>query len=102
MTDSNGMAETFTYAAGQLTAITNNTSGRALHLTWSTPTGATAAHVATVSTDPVTVGQPSTALTWNYGYTGDLLTSVCPPGTTTACTTYKYIDHRRRTHRPRC
>jgi len=90
MTDSNGMTETFTYAAGQLTTITNNTSGRALHLTWSTPTGATVAHVATVATDPVTAGQPSTALTWNYGYTNDLLTSVCPPGTTTGCTTYKY------------
>ncbi len=91
MTDSNGMAETFTYrAGGQLATITNNTSGRALHVTWSTPTGATVAHVATVATDPVTAGQPGTALTWNYGYTGDLLTSVCPPGTTTACTTYKY------------
>ena len=46
--------------------------------------------MATVSTDPVTAGQPGTALTWTYGYNGDLLTSVCPPGTTTACTTYGY------------
>jgi RHS repeat-associated protein len=32
-------------------------------------------------------------LTWTYGYNGDLLTSVCPPGTTTACTTYTYITN---------
>jgi YD repeat-containing protein len=63
---------------------------RALHLTWATPGGATSPHVATVATDPVTAGQPSTALTWTYGYNGDLLTSVCPPGTTTACTAYGY------------
>ena len=89
--DSSGLAETFTYSAGQLTTITNTTSGRALHLTWSTPAGAARRTSATVATDPVTAGQPATALTWTYGYSGDLLTSVCPPGTTTACTTYKYI-----------
>jgi RHS repeat-associated protein len=90
ITDNTGKTETLTYASGVLTTITSTTSGRALHLTWSTPAGATVPHVATVSTDPVTTGQPSTALTWNYGYNGDLLTSVCPPGTTTACTAYAY------------
>jgi RHS repeat-associated protein len=93
ITDDQGATETFGYTSGALTSITNNVSGRALHLTWSTPTGATYPHVATVSTDPVTAGQPSTALTWTYGYNGDLLTSVCPPGTTTACTTYGYITN---------
>jgi RHS repeat-associated protein len=93
ITDDEGMSQTFSYSSGALTTITNMVSGRALHLTWSTPSGATYPHVATVSTDPVTAGQPATALTWTYGYTGDLLTSVCPPGTTTACTTYKYITN---------
>ena len=91
ITGSTGMAETFTYSGGVLTTITNTTSKRALHLTWSTPSGASYPHVATVTTDPVTAGQPSTALTWTYGYSGDLLSSVCPPGTTTQCTAYSYI-----------
>jgi RHS repeat-associated protein len=93
ITDDEGMSETFSYSGGELTTITNNVSGRALHFTWSTPSGATYSHVATVSTDPVTAGQPATALTWTYGYSGDLLTSVCPPGTTTACTKYGYITN---------
>jgi len=84
-------AETFTYNSGMLTTITNTTSGRALHLTWATPSGATYPHVATVSTDPVTAGQAGLALTWTYGYSGDLLTSVCSPVSTTQCTTYSYI-----------
>ncbi|HXS63847.1 MAG TPA: DUF6531 domain-containing protein [Streptosporangiaceae bacterium] len=88
--DNTGKTETLAYASGVLTTITSTTSGRALHLTWSTPTGATVPHVATVATDPSTAGQPSKALTWTYGYSGDLLTSVCPPGTTTACTAYAY------------
>ena len=88
--DNTGKAESFTYSSGTLATITSTTSGRALHLTWTTPTGATTPHVATVSTDPATAGQPATALTWTYGYNGDLLTSVCPPGTTTACTAYGY------------
>jgi len=93
ITDNTGKAETFSYSSGVLTTITNTTSGRALHLTWSTPSGAAYPHVATISTDPVTAGQQGTALTWTYGYQGDLLTSVCPPGTTTACTTYSYITN---------
>jgi YD repeat-containing protein len=93
ITDASGRSETFTYSSGVLTTISSTTSGRALHLTWNTPGGAIVPHVATVSTDPVTVGQSSTALTWTYGYSGDLLTSVCPPGTTTACTKYTYITN---------
>ncbi len=49
--------------------------------------------MATVATDPVTAGQPATALTWTYGYSGDLLSSVCPPGTSTACTSYGYVTN---------
>ena len=91
ISDDQGQTETFAYTSGELTSITNNVSGRALHFAWSTPGGASHAHVASVATDPVTVGNTSTALTWTYGYSGDLLTSVCPPGTTTACTKYSYI-----------
>jgi RHS repeat-associated protein len=90
ITDGQGLTETFGYNSGALATITNTASGRALHLTWTTPSGASYPHVASVATDPVTAGQPGTALTWNYSYNGDLLTSLCPPGTTTACTTYGY------------
>jgi RHS repeat-associated protein len=91
VTDVSGHAEMFSYASGALAAITSATSGRALHLTWGTPAGASYPHVATVTTDPVLAGQPGTALTWAYSYSGDLLTAVCPPGTVTACTRYTYI-----------
>jgi RHS repeat-associated protein len=91
ISDGEGQTETFGYTSGQLTTITNNVSGRALQFTWSTPSGASYPHVASVSTGPVKAGDAPTALTWNYGYSGDLLTSVCPPGTTTACTKYSYI-----------
>lgn len=90
ITDALGRVENFTWASGEITAVTSAVSGRALHLTWSAPAGAASPHVATIATDPVVAGQPSTALTWAYGYSGDQLTSVCPPGTATACTTYSY------------
>lgn len=91
--DEVGRTETFTYSSGVLTTITSSASGRSLHVTWTTPSGATYPHVATVSTDPVTAGQSGTALTWTYGYKGDLLTSVCSPASATACTTYGYITN---------
>lgn len=91
ITDYAGRAETFTYnASNQLTKITNTTSNRSLTLTWQTPAGATAAHVATVATDPSTSGDASTIQTWTYGYTGDQLTKVCPPADNTKCTVYEY------------
>jgi RHS repeat-associated protein len=93
ITDSSGRAETFTWVSGQITTVASVVSGRALHLTWSTPGGAGTAHVATVVTDPATAGQPATAYTWTYGYSGDRLVSVCPPGTTTACTRYGYTSN---------
>jgi RHS repeat-associated protein len=88
--DYQGDKETFTYTSGQLSTVTNGVSGRALHFHWSTPSGAQSSHVDSVSTDPATVGNSSTALTWTYGYTGDQLTSVCPPASPTQCSGYSY------------
>ncbi|WP_330186108.1 LamG-like jellyroll fold domain-containing protein [Dactylosporangium sp. AC04546] len=84
--DAQGRTETFAYDASGRLATMTAASGRSLRLTWSTPAGATAAHVATVTTD----GDAATAQTWQYGYAGDLLTKVCPPTSATACTTYTY------------
>ncbi|MFI9384800.1 LamG-like jellyroll fold domain-containing protein [Kutzneria sp. NPDC052558] len=91
ITDANGRAQNYTWdSSGQISTVTSATTGRSLHLTWARPTGAGGPHIATVSTDPVTPGQPSTAQTWTYNYTGDNLTSVCAPGAGTACTKYTY------------
>ncbi|MFV2117301.1 LamG-like jellyroll fold domain-containing protein [Streptomyces sp. Act-28] len=91
ITDYAGRAATFTYdTSHQLTKITNTTSKRSLTLTWQTPAGATAAHVATVATDPAKAGDASTVQTWTYGYAGDQLTRVCPPADATKCTVYGY------------
>ncbi|WP_204008638.1 LamG-like jellyroll fold domain-containing protein [Virgisporangium aurantiacum] len=87
--DAQGRATTLTYASGRATRLTS-ASGRSLSLTWTMPTGATGQHVATVVTDPVTAGDASSALTWSYTYTGDLLTKVCAPTSSTECTTYSY------------
>ncbi|MBI3687533.1 MAG: discoidin domain-containing protein, partial [Actinobacteria bacterium] len=92
VTDASGRTVTFTWTTGQITAMTSVTSGRALHLTWATPTGAGHAHVATVASDPATATDPTTALTWQYGYSGDQLVSVCPPTSSTACTKYSYTS----------
>ncbi|MFD7446442.1 LamG-like jellyroll fold domain-containing protein [Streptomyces sp. NPDC059909] len=86
-----GRTETFAYDANKrLTKITNDTSKRSLTLAWSTPAGATAAHVETVATDPSTAGDFGTAQTWQYTYGGDQLTKVCPPADWTKCTSYTY------------
>ncbi len=90
ITDANGRAITYNWSGGRITQMTSATSGRALHLTWNTPPGAAAAHVATVFTDPVTGTDQNTDQTWKYGYTNDQLTSVCAPNSYTACTTYGY------------
>jgi len=90
ITDYYGRTETFTYSGGELTAVTSGASGRALHFSWATPSGAQYAHVASVSTDPVTPGTASTALTWTYAYSGDELTGACPPTSPGSCTTYSY------------
>ncbi|MFC1434545.1 LamG-like jellyroll fold domain-containing protein [Streptacidiphilus sp. N1-3] len=90
ITDANGRQLTFTWTGGQITTMKSLVSNRSLYLTWSTPAGATSAHVATVYTDPVTAGNPSTALTWTYTYTGDELSKMCSPTDTTSCTQYSY------------
>ncbi|MFI1175166.1 LamG-like jellyroll fold domain-containing protein [Streptomyces melanogenes] len=90
VTDANGRALNLTWSGGRVSKLASAVSGRALNVTWSTPSGAAAAHVATVVTDPVVAADQSTALTWTYGYTGDQLVSVCSPSSTTACTKYTY------------
>ncbi|WP_405525514.1 LamG domain-containing protein [Streptomyces canus] len=92
VTDANGRAVNLTWTSGHITKMTSAVSGRALSLSWSTPSGASAAHVATVTTDPVTSGDSSTAETWTYGYSGDQLTTVCSPLSSTKCTTYGYTS----------
>jgi YD repeat-containing protein len=89
--DSAGRALTLAYdAAGQVETISSAPSGRALHLTWSTPAGASQAHVATVATDPAVAGDSTSVSLWSYAYSGDRLTKVCPPTDATHCTTYEY------------
>ncbi|OAH14145.1 LamG-like jellyroll fold domain-containing protein [Streptomyces jeddahensis] len=92
VTDANGRSINLTWTSGHVTKMASAVSSRSLNLTWSTPSGASAAHVATVVTDPVTPGNSSTVQTWTYGYTGDQLTKVCSPLSTTACTTYGYTS----------
>ncbi len=92
ITDNAGRAETFTYPSGRLTTVASVASGRALHLTWSTPSGATAPHVSAVATDAATPGDASTVATWTYAYAGDRLSTVCPPTSATACTSYGYTN----------
>jgi RHS repeat-associated protein len=83
ITDADGRVETLTYnGTGNLSTVTNTTSGRSLHLTVSS------GHVTQVSTDPVTAG--AAPLTWVYSYIGNTLAGVCPPTSTTACTAYSY------------
>ncbi|HEU5158949.1 MAG TPA: DNRLRE domain-containing protein, partial [Streptosporangiaceae bacterium] len=80
ITDNRGRAETLAYGTDGKLATVTGLGGRKLTFVWA------GSHVATVSTDPVN-GSP---LTWTYTYSGDKLTKVCPPGTTTQCTTYGY------------
>jgi RHS repeat-associated protein len=87
ITNAEGLSQTFTAnSAGEITTITDTASGRTLTLTWSTPTGASYPHVASVTTNPPASGQAG--LTWDYSYTGDDLTKVCGP--TGGCTSYQY------------
>ena len=57
--------------------MTSAASQRSLHLTWSTPSGAARRTWRRWSTDPVTPGNPSTAITWQYNYSGDRLSAAC-------------------------
>ncbi|TNH22815.1 hypothetical protein FHG89_28290 [Micromonospora orduensis] len=91
ITDANGRAMTFTYDGSSNATKVTSASGRSLYVTWSTPAGSAYAHPAAVSTDPAVSGDPSTATTWQYSYgTSDQLAKVCPPTSSTACTTYQH------------
>ncbi|MGW5196736.1 LamG-like jellyroll fold domain-containing protein [Streptomyces spiralis] len=92
VTDANGRSVNLTWTSGHITKMASAVSGRSLSLTWQTPSGAQAAHVATVVTDPVTPGDANTVQTWTYGYTGDQLTKVCSPLSDTKCTAYGYAS----------
>ncbi|WUF66943.1 DNRLRE domain-containing protein [Streptomyces nojiriensis] len=82
--DGHGREQQLTYVGGKLTKAMDVVSKRALTFTWS------GAHVASVSTDAV--GPDAPALSWSYTYSGDLLTKVCPPSSTSACTGYEYTS----------
>ncbi|GAA2773174.1 hypothetical protein GCM10010440_74820 [Kitasatospora cinereorecta] len=93
ITDRQQHTQLLHYTGGKLDTVTDQASGRALHLTW---TG-DGKHVASAATDPVTGTDQSTALTWTYTYDSaqpDRLTQVCTPpagtNTTRPCTTYTY------------
>ncbi|WP_328953430.1 LamG-like jellyroll fold domain-containing protein [Kitasatospora purpeofusca] len=90
VTDAGGFAVTHQYRADGTLETATSASGRALRFGWTRPAGSTAAHVTSVSTDPVTPGDAATALTWTYRYTGDNLTAVCAPGAGSQCTGYQY------------
>ncbi|MEU3086606.1 LamG-like jellyroll fold domain-containing protein [Streptomyces massasporeus] len=69
---------------GPVQKVTDDLSGRSLTFTWSD------GRVASVTTSPTDTG--ASGLTWTYSYTGDRLTKVCPPSSTTKCTVYDYAD----------
>jgi RHS repeat-associated protein len=77
--DGSKLTMTVDSTTGHVTAIHASPSGRGLYFGW------TGAHVTqvTLNTPPGGGG-----LTWNYFYTGDLLTKVCDPDTN--CTVYGY------------
>jgi len=87
ITNAEGLTQTFTdNASGEVTTITDTASKRTLTLTWSTPSGASYPHVASVTTNAPASGQ--SGLAWTYSYSGDNLTGVCAP--TGGCTRYSY------------
>jgi RHS repeat-associated protein len=92
ITDAQGHALNFTYSSsGQITQLTSAVSQRSLYLTWATPAGAKSPHVTAVSTNPVTPGTQSTAITWQYNYSGDQLSSACNQSQSgQPCTAYTY------------
>ncbi|HUN34614.1 MAG TPA: LamG-like jellyroll fold domain-containing protein [Trebonia sp.] len=94
ITDALSRAVTFTWTTAspyEITAMTSGTSNRALHITWSTPSGAKDPHITSVATDDAVANTSATAETWTYGYTKDQLTSVCPPANADGkCTGYAY------------
>jgi RHS repeat-associated protein len=79
----------------ELDSVENNTSHRSLAFTWGGASGNR--HVTTVKTNPLTVGDDSTRLTWTYDYSTDpdpVLEEVCDPefgvGGSPQCEQYTY------------
>ncbi|GIF97014.1 LamG-like jellyroll fold domain-containing protein [Catellatospora citrea] len=93
VSDAQGRTETFEYDGNNRLARMIAASGRKLHFTWAQPSGATAYHVATVSTDRADPADANSVQTWQYNYWGDKLTSVCPPDSAAYCTTYTYENN---------
>ncbi|MFI6463124.1 LamG-like jellyroll fold domain-containing protein [Streptomyces sp. NPDC050538] len=85
ITDVAGRGQTVTHetaTSGPVKKVTDDLSGRSLSFGW------TGGHVTTVTTSAVDASTPG--LVWSYAYTGDQLTKVCPPTSTTKCTVYDY------------
>ncbi|MGW0313313.1 LamG-like jellyroll fold domain-containing protein [Streptomyces flavidovirens] len=85
--DGAGRSQTLTYTgetSGSLKSVTDTLSGRSLSFT------SVGNHIDSVTTSAT--GPSAPGLTWRYTYVGDRLTKVCPPASTTACTTYTYED----------
>ena len=70
--------------------MTSLSSNRTLNFVWMTPPNSTHPHIASVTTDPVIIGNPTTAQSWTYTYDNDLLKSVCEPNTGAQCATHDY------------
>ncbi|WSQ50914.1 DNRLRE domain-containing protein [Streptomyces sp. NBC_01218] len=83
--DGVGRKQTLSYGStGLLDVVTDQLSGRFLKFTWS------GGRVSQVTTSAETSG--TAGLTWTYSYTGNQLTKVCPPTSTTECSLYTYED----------
>ncbi|MFD0555662.1 RHS repeat-associated protein [Stackebrandtia endophytica] len=80
--DPHGNSQIFEHIDGKLSTVTDDVSGRSLHLSWA------GNHIATVATDSATT--EGVRHEWTYSYDGDVLTSVCSPLAPDACTTYGY------------
>ena len=87
ITDAAGRGQTITHetsTGGPVKKVTDDLSGRSLTFGW------TGSHVTSVTSSAIDANTPG--LTWSYTYTGDRLTTVCPPASTTKCTVYEYTS----------
>ncbi|MEY2247454.1 LamG-like jellyroll fold domain-containing protein [Streptomyces sp. BF23-18] len=85
ITDTAGRSQTVSHetaTSGPVKKVTDDLSGRSLSFGW------TGSHVTTVTTSAIDANTPG--LAWSYTYSGDQLTKVCPPTSTTKCTVYEY------------
>ena len=91
ITDAQGRQMSLQYTDGRVSSMTS-ASGRRLRLDWATPAGASTPHVAAVRTEELVPGDSSSESVWSYSYSGDSLTGVCPPTSSTQCTAYGYVN----------